>query len=138
MAIDIQRGISIPFAEVAFSAVRSPGPGGQNVNKLSTSVELRFDVGRSSLPDWARERVLARADQRLTRDGVIVIRAREYRSQERNREAAVARLRAMIRGALWRPPPRRPTRPGRAQRERRIQSKRQRAQRKALRKPPVD
>lgn len=133
--------ISIDESEVEERFIRASGPGGQNVNKLSTAVQLRFDVRRSSsLPADIRARLERLAGRRLTRDGVIVIAAQRHRTQERNREDARARLVELIRQAAQRPVVRRPTRPTAGSRERRIEAKKRRAGVKRLRQsgPTLD
>jgi len=124
----------IPDSELAQSFVRASGPGGQNVNKVASAVELRFDVAHSpSLPEVLRARLLARRDRRLTVDGVLVIQASRFRDQAKNREDARARLVEIIRAALHVPKKRVATKPTRASKERRIASKKKRAQHKQTR-----
>jgi len=127
--------ISIDEREISESFVRASGPGGQNVNKLSTAVQLRFDVrGAPSLPAEVRARLERLAGSRLTRDGVIVITAQRHRTQARNRQDALDRLIDLIRRAATPPAPRRPTKPTAASRERRIEGKKRRAKVKGLRR----
>jgi len=133
--IAITRDIEIDEGEIEEEFVRASGPGGQNVNKVATAVVLRFDAaGSPSLPDDVRERLKRLAGRRMTRDGVIVIHARRYRTQERNRQDALDRLVALIRGAAERPKPRRRTRPTGAAREKRLRQKRHRSEAKRQRR----
>jgi ribosome-associated protein len=139
--IQVTAHIAIDEREIEESFVRSSGPGGQNVNKLSTAVQLRFDVRHSpSLPGDVRDRLERLAGSRLTNDGVLVIIAQRHRTQARNRQDALDRLTEMIRQAAIRPIKRRPTRPTRASRERRIEGKKRRGGIKHLRrsKPSFD
>jgi len=118
-------------AEVDISAIRAQGAGGQNVNKVSSAVHLRFDVNASSLPDQLKERLLALADSRISSDGVVIIKAQQFRSQEKNRAAALARLHELLESAALVPRRRRPTQPTRASREKRLQNKAVRSEVKA-------
>jgi ribosome-associated protein len=132
--IRITRSISIGEDELEERFIRASGPGGQNVNKLATAVQLRFDVrGSPNLPDDVRTRLERLAGRRLTREGVLVIAAQRHRTQERNRQDALDRLVELIRQAAVPPVPRRPTRPTAGSRERRLESKKRRASIKGLR-----
>ena len=126
--LDIDDKLSIPDEEIDISRIRARGPGGQNVNKVSSAIHLRFDIRRSgALPDVVKERLLACPDRRITRDGVVIIKAGRSRSQSVNQEEALARLAELIRSATVEPVERKSTRPGRAVRERRLQDKAHRA-----------
>jgi ribosome-associated protein len=132
--MDITPTLSIPDGELVESFVRASGPGGQNVNKVASAVELRFDVAHSSaLPETLRERLLARRDRRLTADGVLVIQANRFRDQARNREDARERLAEIVRAALVVPKKRIATKPSRAAKERRIAEKKHRSKHKQTR-----
>ena len=123
----------IPTDEVELTAVRSQGPGGQNVNKVSSAIQLRFDVGASSLPPELKERVLALRDHRLTKGGVVVIKSQEHRSQDMNRMAALLRLHDLLELAALVQKPRKATRPTRSSQVKRVESKVKRGQTKAMR-----
>ena len=126
--LEVTPTLAIPDDELVERFVRSSGPGGQNVNKVSSAVELRFDAARSpSLPEDVRARVLARRDRRITADGVVVISAQRHRTQDRNREDARERLAELVRQATIVAKPRVPTRPTKASRVRRVEAKKQRA-----------
>jgi ribosome-associated protein len=130
--------VPVRTEEVEWSAVRSQGAGGQNVNKVATAIHLRFDIGNSSLPALIKERLLALGDQRISKDGIVVIKAQTARTQEQNRLAAFERLQALVDSVARTPKPRRPTKPTRASQVRRVDEKIQRGRIKNLRAKPVD
>lgn len=131
--ITLSRQVSIAEDELTITAIRAQGAGGQHVNKTSTAIHLRFDIRASSLPEYYKERLLAASHHLISADGVIIIKAQEHRSQEMNREAAIARLVAVIQTLTTEQKSRRPTRPTRASKERRLNSKAQKSSVKSMR-----
>ncbi|SBT06313.1 conserved hypothetical protein [Candidatus Accumulibacter aalborgensis] len=129
----VSPAIGLREEEIEFIAIRAQGAGGQNVNKVSNAIHLRFDIGASSLPDVIKERLLTLHDQRISADGVVIIKAQAHRSLERNRVDALTRLREMIARAAFTPAPRRPTRPTRGSQVRRVEGKVKRGVVKLLR-----
>ena len=130
--------IAIDEAEVDISAIRAQGAGGQNVNKVSSAIHLRYDIPASSLPDDVKERLLALRDKRITAEGVLVIKAQSHRTQDMNRLDAYARLQDIVQSVALAPKPRRATLPTRASKERRLQDKSQRSAIKELRAKALD
>lgn len=133
LALEISNNISVPFEEIEMTAMRAQGVGGQSVNKTSSAIHLRFDINASTLPVRVKERLLRMSDQRITKEGLLVIKAQAYRTQERNRAAALERLRAIIRGVLITPKKRIATKPTAGSKRRRLDAKGRRGAIKALR-----
>jgi len=133
VSLKISNQISIPLAEIQFQAIRAQGAGGQNVNQVSSAVHLRFDINASSLSDSYKESLRKLSDQRISSDGVIIIKAQRFRSQEKNRGDALDRLRDLVKAAGTRPKQRKPTRPTRSSQKKRVDSKTKRGQLKSQR-----
>ncbi len=121
--LQISNNVAIPAREIEISAIRAQGAGGQNVNKVSSAIHLRFDICASSIPGLYKERLLKLKDQRITKDGVIVIKAQQHRSQEMNKEEALRRLQELVRSVAVSPKKRKPTKPTRSSQKKRLDSK---------------
>jgi ribosome-associated protein len=131
--LQITARTSIPLNEIDLSAIRSQGTGGQNVNKVATAIHLRFDINGSSLSPIYKERLINLGDRRITKDGIIIIKAQQHRTQEQNKEDALKRLQSLIRSITLTAPKRKPTKPSRSAKHKRMDSKTKRGQLKALR-----
>lgn len=134
----MSRPIAIPLEEIEIYPIHAQGPGGQNINKVATAVQLRFDIRRSSLPDGYKDRLLALKDRRISSDGVVIIKAQRFRSQQQNREDALNRLQALAQSVAVPRKARKATKPTRASQTRRLDSKSRHGELKRLRSRPVD
>jgi len=136
--LEISNRTSIPLTEIELTAIRAQGAGGQNVNKVATSIHLRFDIHNSSLPDEIQQRLLKMHDHRISKDGIIIIKSQQTRSQEQNRLNALCLLQELIKKALIVPKTRRATKPSRSAKKKRMEQKNQRSRIKSLRRKVTD
>ncbi|MEJ2612324.1 MAG: alternative ribosome rescue aminoacyl-tRNA hydrolase ArfB [Candidatus Thiodiazotropha sp.] len=138
MSLVISAQLAIPDSEIQFNAIRAQGAGGQNVNKVSSAIHLRFDIQASSLPDHYKQRLMQISDKRISGDGVVIIKAQRYRDQEKNRLDALQRLKSLIQKAVIRKKRRIPTKPSKSSKKRRLDDKSRRGKQKVLRSKVID